>query len=208
MGWTCLAYSDAYARMRVLRAADRIATPWKNGGGVTREVAVFPPGADMDAFEWRISLAEIEADGAFSSFAGVDRVLTVIQGAGLFLTVDDRLLAMDAASPPLDFPGEAQVTARLTDGPISDLNLMVRRGAWRARTRRLTLTGAGEVAARARVTLVLVLDPLRIVRPGGVIDLAPLDAVLLENGHSHLSLEGRGRTLICEITVDHDPLPQ
>jgi len=188
--------------MRVLRAADRIATPWKNGGGVTREVAIFPPGAGLDAFEWRISLAEIEADGPFSPFAGVDRVLTVIAGAGLMMTVDERLLALDAASPPLAFAGEASVTARLTDGPISDLNLMVRRDKWRARTRRLTVAGSSEVAARAQVTLVLALDPLRILRPGGTIDLLPLDAVLLENGHSHLSLEGRGRTLISEISID------
>jgi environmental stress-induced protein Ves len=132
----------------------------------------------------------------------VDRVLTVIQGAGLMMSVDDRMLALDAASPPLAFAGEALVTARLTDGSIGDLNVMVRRDRWRARTRRLTVIGASEVAARARVTLVLLLDPLRILRPGGAIELSPLDAVLLENGHSHLRLEGRGRTLICEITAD------
>ena len=194
--------------MRVLRAADRIATPWKNGGGFTREVAAFPPGAGLDAFEWRISLAQIAADGPFSTFPGVDRVLTVIQGEGLLLTVDDRMLALDAASPPLAFSGEAKVTARLTDGAISDLNVMVRRGAWRARTRRLTVAGASDVAAKARVTLVLALDPLRVLRPGGAIDLSPLDAVLLEHGHSHLSLEGRGRTLISEITVDPEDISQ
>jgi uncharacterized protein len=188
--------------MRVLRAADRIAMPWKNGGGVTREVAAFPPGADMDSFEWRISLAEIAADGPFSTFPDVDRVLTVIDGAGLLLTVDDRMLALDAASPPLAFSGESQVSARLTDGPVSDLNVMVRRDKWRARTRRLTVTGASDVAAKAQVTLILALDPLRILRPGGQIELSPLDAVLLEHGHSNLSLEGRGRTLIAEITVD------
>lgn len=188
--------------MRVLRAADRIAMPWKNGGGVTREVAAHPPGAALDAFEWRISLAEIAADGPFSTFPGVDRVLTVIQGEGLLLTVDDRMLALDAASPPLAFPGEAAVSARLTDGPISDLNVMVRRDTWRARTRRLTVAGTSDVPARARVTVVLALDPLRVVRPGGAIDLSPLDAVLLEHGHSSLRLEGRGRTLICEISVD------
>jgi environmental stress-induced protein Ves len=194
--------------MRVLRAADRIATPWKNGGGHTREVAVSPPGADLDSFEWRISLAQIAADGPFSTFPGVDRVLTVIKGEGLLLTVDDRMLALDAASPPLAFPGEARVSARLTDGAINDLNVMVRRDKWRARTRRLTVAGASDVAARARVTLVLVLDPLRVLRPGGAIDLAPLDAVLLEHGHSHLSLEGRGRTLISEITVDPEHISQ
>ena len=194
--------------MRVLRAADRIATPWKNGGGVTREVAVFPPGAAMDAFEWRVSLAEIAADGAFSTFPGVDRVLTVIEGQGLMLDVDGRLLVLDAASPPLAFAGDVEVSARLTDGPIRDLNLMVRRGVWRARTRRLTVAGTAEVAAKGATTLVLVLDALRIARPGGMIDLAPMDAVLLDQGNSNLSLEGRGRTLISEITVDHDPLLQ
>jgi environmental stress-induced protein Ves len=194
--------------MRVLRAADRIATPWKNGGGHTREVAVFPPGADLDSFEWRISLAQIGADGPFSTFSGVDRVLTVIKGEGLLLTVDDRMLALDAASPPLAFPGEARVSARLTDGAINDLNVMVRRDKWRARTRRLTVSGASDVAAKARVTLVLVLDPLRVLRPGGAIDLAPLDAVLLEHGHSNLSLEGRGRTLISEISVDPEHISQ
>lgn len=194
--------------MRVLRAADRIATPWKNGGGHTREVAVFPPGADLDSFEWRISLAQIAADGPFSTFAGVDRVLTVIKGEGLLLTVDERMLALDAASPPLAFPGEARVSARLTDGAINDLNVMVRRDKWRARTRRLTVTGASDVVSRARATLVLALDPLRILRPGGAIDLAPLDAVLLENGHSNLSLEGRGRTLISEITADPEHISQ
>ena len=194
--------------MRVLRAADRIATPWKNGGGVTREVAAFPPGAGMDDFGWRISLADVAADGPFSAFAGVDRVLTVIEGAGLVLDVGGRMLALDASSPPLAFAGEAAVEARLTDGPIRDLNLMVRRGAWRGRVRRMTVAGAIEVGAKAEVTLVLALDALRIVRPGGAIDLTPLDAVLLDSGGSHLSLEGRGRTLIAEIEMDNEPIPQ
>ena len=192
--------------MRVLRAADRIATPWKNGGGVTREVAGFPPGAGLDDFAWRVSLADVSTDGPFSTFPGVDRVLTVIEGGGLVLDVDGRMLALDAASPPLAFPGDVTVGARLTGGPIRDLNLMARRGAWRARARRMTVMGATEVAAKAAVTLVLALDPLRIVRPGGAIDLEPLDAVMLENGHSNLSLEGRGRTVIAEITIDPDPI--
>ena len=192
--------------MRVLRAADRIATPWKNGGGATREVASFPPGAGLDDFAWRVSLADVSTDGPFSTFPGVDRVLTVIEGGGLVLDVDGRMLALDAASPPLAFPGDVTVGARLTGGPIRDLNLMARRGAWRVRARRMSVMGATEVAARAEVTLVLALDPLRIVRPGGAIDLEPLDAVMLENGHSNLSLEGRGRTVIAEITIDPDPI--
>ena len=188
--------------MRILRAADRIATPWKNGGGTTREVAAFPPGAGLDAFAWRISLADIAADGPFSAFPGVDRVLTVIDGAGLVLDVEGRAVTLDAASPPLAFPGEAEVAARLSDGPIRDLNLMVRRDAGQGRVRRLAVEGAVQITRRADVTLVLALDALRISTPDGVADLAPLDAVLLNDEGYRLSLNGHGRTLIVEIDSD------
>ena len=188
--------------MRLLPAADRVATPWKNGGGVTREIAAFPPGAGMDGFGWRVSLADVAADGPFSTFPGVDRVLTVIEGAGLVLDVEDEVVTLDAASPPLAFAGEAKVTARLTGGPIGDLNLMVRRGGWRARARRLTVTGAVQLVTEADVTLVLALDALRITGPDGGVDLAPLDAVMLEGEGSRLSLDSHGRTLIAEIDID------
>ncbi|EJL30326.1 hypothetical protein PMI01_03186 [Caulobacter sp. AP07] len=188
--------------MRLLRAADRIATPWKNGGGVTREVAAFPPGAGMDDFGWRISLADVAADGPFSAFSGVDRVLTVIAGAGLVLDVEGEAVTLDAAAPPLAFAGEAKVAARLTGGPIRDLNLMVRRGGWRAQARRMTVAGAAKVATRADLTLVLALDALRVTGPDGALDLGPLDAVMLDDQGARLSLEGHGRTLIAEIDVD------
>lgn len=188
--------------MRLLSAADRIAAPWRNGGGVTREVAAFPPGAGMDAFGWRISLADVAADGPFSAFPGVDRVLTVIEGAGLVLDVEGRAATLDAASPPLAFAGEAKVAARLTGGPIRDLNLMVRRDGWRGRARRLTVAGAVQLVTEADVTLVLALDALRIAGPDGIVDLAPLDAILLDAKGSRLSLEGQARTLIGEIDID------
>jgi environmental stress-induced protein Ves len=188
--------------MRLLRAADRTATPWKNGGGVTREVAAFPPGAGMDDFGWRISLADVAANGPFSAFPGVDRVLTVIEGAGLVLDVEGQAVALDAAAPPLAFAGEARVEARLAGGPIRDLNLMVRRGGWRAQARRMTVAGAAEVVTRADVTLMLALDALRITGPDGAVDLGPLDAVMLDDKGARLSLEGRSRTLIAEIDID------
>ncbi|KRA59777.1 hypothetical protein ASD79_09510 [Caulobacter sp. Root655] len=194
--------------MRVLRAADRIATPWKNGGGVTREVAAFPPGAGMDDFEWRISLADVAADGPFSAFPGVDRVLTVIEGAGLVLDVDGLAVTLDVAAPPLAFAGEARVEARLTGGPIRDLNLMVRCGGWRAQARRMAVADAAEVVTRANVTLVLALDALRVAGPDGAVDLGPLDAVMLDGEGARLSLEGHGRTLIAEIDIDPTLYPK
>src|SRR5438105_15428583 len=66
--------------LRILRAAERPPTPWKNGGGLTREVIVHPPGSDLSRFDWRVSLAEIRAPGPFSSLPGIDRRMAVLEG--------------------------------------------------------------------------------------------------------------------------------
>lgn len=166
--------------MRVLRAADRIAAPWKNGGGVTREVAAFPPGAGMDDFAWRVSLADVAADGPFSAFPGVDRVLTVIEGSGLVLDLDGRRLALDADAPPIAFAGEAPVEARLTRGPIRDLNVMVRRGLWRAEVSRFA---GGVLAAPPDGPLMaLVLGDATCSSDGAAHRLGALDMVMLGAG--------------------------
>jgi environmental stress-induced protein Ves len=62
------------AAFSIIRAADLKAVPWKNGGGATREIAASPPGAAFDAFDWRVSVAEVSVAGAFSMFEGIDRV--------------------------------------------------------------------------------------------------------------------------------------
>ena len=54
--------------MRILRASDHRVMLWKNGGGSTTEIAVFPPGAGIGAFDWRVSMASVVGDGAFSAF--------------------------------------------------------------------------------------------------------------------------------------------
>ena len=59
---------SAAARTELLSAARRAAVPWKNGGGVTREVAAHPAGASLEDFDWRVSTAEVRAAGPFSGF--------------------------------------------------------------------------------------------------------------------------------------------
>ena len=117
------------ARATLIRGAELVAAPWKNGGGVTREVAAFPPGAALDAFAWRVSIAEVAAPGAFSSFAGVDRTLVLLAGAGMMLDeVGGATLPLNAPLDIARFAGESAIGARLVDGPTRDFNLMVRRG--------------------------------------------------------------------------------
>lgn len=131
--------------MRIIRAADCKVMPWKNGGGTTTEIAVSPEAASLDDFDWRISMAHVGTDGPFSAFAGIDRTLAVISGAGIVLASGDGTRAsLTQSSAPYSFPGEQTITGLLIDGAIDDLNMMTRRGRWRHTMDRIT--GAGRSA--------------------------------------------------------------
>ena len=113
------------------------ASTWKNGGGVTREIACHPPSANMQDFDWRISIAHIARDGDFSVFAGVDRVITLLEGGGVHLSSADGsvLHALDTPLQPFAFSGDAAVHGRLLNGDCHDFNVMTRRGVCQAEVR-------------------------------------------------------------------------
>ncbi|MCP4564867.1 MAG: HutD family protein [Bosea sp.] len=140
--------------MRIIRAADCLVMPWKNGGGTTTEIAVAPEGASLNDFDWRISMAHVGQDGPFSSFPGIDRTLSVLTGAGITLAFGDgERIRLDRSSAPYPFAADRAVDGVLVDGPIDDLNVMSRRGRWRHRVERLS--GAGSLTASENL-LVLV----------------------------------------------------
>ena len=113
--------------------------PWKNGGGSTTEIAIGPVGASLDAFDWRISMAQVASDGPFSMFDSIDRTLAVIEGSGMELTIGGEApVVLGHASEPLSFPGDVPTTARLLAGDITDLNVMTRRGQFSHRVVRVT----------------------------------------------------------------------
>jgi environmental stress-induced protein Ves len=111
-----------------------IATPWKNGGGMTQEIACSPAPADLHSFDWRLSIAHISSDGGFSAFPGVDRVITLLEGAGVHLSSPAGGIDHALSTPltPFAFAGEAAVQARLLGPHCHDLNVMTRRGVWQA----------------------------------------------------------------------------
>ncbi len=112
------------------------AVPWKNGGGLTRELASHPAN---DAFDWRLSVAEVASDGPFSEFPGVDRLIVLLDGAGMDLEFVDEASSV-RLRPELGwyrFAGESVVHATLPDGPTTDLNLMWRRDRYDASLRML-----------------------------------------------------------------------
>ena len=82
-GVTCCTGQGQRRRgMRLIGPADYRHMPWKNGGGVTIEIAVSPSGSSLDTFDWRVSMATVIEPGPFSSFPGIDRTLCVLTGNG------------------------------------------------------------------------------------------------------------------------------
>lgn len=114
--------------MRRLGPSDYRDMPWKNGGGVTRELLRLPHPSDPARFLMRLSIASVAASGPFSVFPGVDRTLLILDGAGVVLTRDGAPeVVLERHSPPFVFPGEANIQCRLLAGPVRDFNLMVDR---------------------------------------------------------------------------------
>ena len=116
----------------VVSLADVAATPWRNGGGVTRELVAWPPEGE---WQWRMSVAEVEASGPFSRFEGVQRFFAVLSGAGVALDIDGERHTLTKESAPLAFDGAASTDCQLLDGPTQDFNLMVRGAGARAAAR-------------------------------------------------------------------------
>jgi len=111
--------------------------PWRNGGGVTRDLCAGDAGVPGDpSFHWRLSLADIDRDGPFSCLPGVDRCLVLLEGRlslefpatpGEAGAVAHGPIGLCAGDPPIAFRGEAAPVAQI-DGACRALNLMTARG--------------------------------------------------------------------------------
>lgn len=109
--------------------------PWKNGKGVTTELAININGT-LTNFDWRLSIAEVAEDGLFSDFSGYLRNLILIEGNGINLhhSSDSLELRTDRLLNLLDyatFDGGFQTFGELRDGAIQDFNLMTREGKYK-----------------------------------------------------------------------------
>jgi environmental stress-induced protein Ves len=180
--------------IRLLKAADRAAVLWKNGGGVTRDVIVSPAGATLDTFDWRVSIAEIAADGPFSRFPGIDRKLAVLKGK-VALTIESAdAIVLDPNAAALDFHGESAVASHLVDGPSMDLNVMTRRGRF---TSKLTKQSSAQPKINTPANLIVALTPMTVTSGNRLIAMAALDALLIEGSASMtIGPKGAGYYLI------------
>jgi environmental stress-induced protein Ves len=99
--------------------ADLPSVPWRNGGGMTREIARSDGPAGII---WRLSVAQVAQPGAFSAFPGVRRCLTVFRGKDLELAFDDGTHLTGA--DPFWFSGDKPVLCAIPSGPVTVVNFM------------------------------------------------------------------------------------
>ena len=144
------AITDVPGPSRILPAIGYARMRWKNGAGWTSEILRVP---DSDDWQWRLSIAEIEADAPFSAFPGVERELVLLSGNGLRLRFEhEGADGVHELLPPHDklrFFGEQAVFGELIDGPSRDFNLMWKRDSCSAQLWHRPLVG----------TMVMFVDP-------------------------------------------------
>lgn len=158
-----------------MRFADLPLMRWRNGGGVTRELAVERSGGQD--FEWRISIADVKVAGPFSPFPGIDRIITLLDGERMDLLIDgvEQVLGLHET---LTFDGASQTACTLPFGPTRDLNVMTRRGRRSAVVTIADLSETRSISVAVNEVLVLLNGSANVAGAGGPeAALRPLDAV-------------------------------
>jgi environmental stress-induced protein Ves len=175
--------------------------PWKNGGGSTTEIAIGPPDSGFEDFDWRVSLATIEKDGAFSLFPGVDRTLALVDGHGMTLEIDGEPTLVTDTDPVVAFDGSSQVIAKLSRGASTDFNVMTRSERCYHTFGRRRLSGDSTFVARADVTVLFLAegDALELRNEKERIGLVRYDAVVLEAGSVWKLEAGQGMIHIVDV---------
>ncbi|KAB2809030.1 HutD family protein [Pimelobacter simplex] len=180
--------------LTVRRDRDHRRQPWANGEGVTAEIATGPDGADP--FDWRVSLADVERSSDFSAFPGIDRIITLVDGTAMELTLPDRTHVL-RPDEPFAFDGGVPVRCAV-DRPTRDLNVMTRRGRASAslQVRRVHSHDAALPLAAAAPLVVVVLSGCVRVRGSTGATLRAGDVALTDEP---VLLAGDGRVALARI---------
>jgi environmental stress-induced protein Ves len=154
--------------MFILRESSYLTVPWKNGGGVTREILRSPP--ESTAFDWRLSLATIDSPGPFSAFEGYHRTLVLVRGAGVELNFAQHGTSrLNSPGQTVSFDGGWQTRCTLLDGPSTDLNLMVskERAQSASRAFQLTATETIQTADWSQLLVCCISGAIRLTNTAG-----------------------------------------
>lgn len=183
--------------MRVVRASFIPAKPWKNGGGITHEIAISPPESTMDSFDWRLSMASVDKDCEFSVFPGIDRHLYVLEGQGLVL-ISSSSRRQVLRGERVDFAGEEQIHGMLLGGPITDLNIMTRRSKVSAGTRELVVRDRLLLKPeRMALAIFIRTGSLMVTDMSQRLHASKLDTIVIESGTiGPIEIQGKAEIIL------------
>lgn len=185
--------------VRLLSRRDYHRERWRNGGGWTEILASHGPDDD---FDWRASIARIEADGPFSAFTGVERQLALLQGKGLELAANGVDLRADRHLQVLAFSGDPAPLCRLLAGPVQVFNFMHRQARTPARLSARPLVGSMILIPGAGTWFVHLLGgEAEASRDQAHWPLAAGDTLIVEQqpGDGRLALDGAGEVITVHL---------
>lgn len=208
--------------IRIIRYEECESSLWKNGGGSTKQLLIWPKGADLSNFDFRISTATISSDGPFSLFPGIDRQLCILEGEGVRLKIKGNDLGQSEEivlrpnAPPFCFSGETQIESKLLVNQILDFNVMTRRGNYTARIERIECNGTIQIETNdnsARqptntqpIQFLLPLAPISCIYQGEKITLQSYDLLQLAEEKNTtvecLTLISRQTTRLIRVCIE------
>ena len=164
--------------------------PWANGRGTSYEIA--SDRSDAGEWTWRLAMAPVNEDGPFSRIECVNRFLVVVEGNGMLLSVDRKKLQCQPLQV-VRFRGDAITDAALTNGPITDINLMIRRKEAEGE-----MAVVSELGLISNASIVVAVGGNAQVRLGdSTIDLERHDAMLECNSETISLVSGT----VCVVSV-------
>jgi environmental stress-induced protein Ves len=191
------------SKLQIIRQSSFTAVPWKNGGGITHEAIRMPAGGDK--FRWRVSVAHIAASGPFSDFAGYNRKMVLLRGAGIELRFGDGVCkTLRRAGDLIEFDGALSAHCELLEGPCVDLNLMVSKSDSAVVRVERFIESLAVNAVRHETTLVFPIDRRIKVQlnSGKTATVEAGDLAVLTQGGGRISrLESTGSTLSTSVFV-------
>lgn len=187
----------------LLRHENYVAVPWKNGGGVTREIAVHKDATGGSDFLWRISVATVSKPGPFSIFEGIDRSIAVLDGAGIVLHSEKSNVILTPESDPFAFEGETPIDAGVVNGETTDLNAMTRRGHFTHSMEKLSFERSIVLDGTADEMIVVFNGEVTVTTSEGQLLAQPLDALIGVKKGAKIQLSPTVQAEVFIIRISH-----
>lgn len=167
-------------------AASQKVLAWKNGGGKTREIVLFPSDATFETFDWRISTAQIDRGGPFSLFPGIDRSLALLEGSALTLHIEGcQPTHLKQGAVPVTFAGELSVISELAGEGVHDFNVMTRRERCSHSVSLVRVNGELKISRSGDAVIIYLAEDSSVdclAGQGGHVELCQGDAVIFYDG--------------------------